>query len=362
MTADPLSVLVRFVEAVRMAGLAVSVDRVAAAAEALAHWGVAAGAPPYWPLRVALCRSRTDVRVFEVVYHEWFGRWADEVQPTTPVPVSAPARAADGEADTDGPSGDADGGAGNANRLASRDFEELTEEELCEVSEWVDLLRPMPLRRTMHRRLARAGTIDPASTIRLMLRNGGELVRFRHRRPALRPRRVLLIVDVSASMSPYSDMLLRFAAATQAANPRTTEIFAVGTEHTRLTRSMVGLRPRDALPAAGRVKTDWSGGTTLGVALSGFLRRWGGTHVVRSAIVIFGSDGFEHSDPTAMVRQVQRLAALAKVLIWVDPDCREDGDRAVDVHIARAQGSAAHVVGCHDYEALRKLAKVITDA
>ncbi|RSM72192.1 hypothetical protein DMB66_06225 [Actinoplanes sp. ATCC 53533] len=363
MTDDPLTVLVRFGAALRAAGLAVSVDRVTAAAEALRHWGVADGAEPYWPLRVALCGSKPDVPVFEAVYRQWFGQLPVDARPADPVLVAAQSRSPTGGTGTDESARDADGGGGgNTSLLASHDFEDMTEEELREVSAWIDLLRPVPLRRSMHRRQARSGAMDPGRTMRLMLRDGGELVRLRYRRPAPRPRRILLLVDISASMSPYSDMLLRFAAATLAGNPRTTEVFAVGTDHTRLTRSMAGLRPRDALLAAGRMRTGWSGGTTLGVALNGFLRRWGGTDVVRSAIVIFGSDGFEHSDPAPMIRQVQRLAALAKVLVWVDPDHREHGDRPVDVHIARAQRSAARVLGCHDYEALRGLAKVITDA
>jgi uncharacterized protein with von Willebrand factor type A (vWA) domain len=74
--------------------------------------------------------------------------------------------------------------------------------------------------------------------------------------------------------------------------------------------------------------------------------------------VIFGSDGMEQADPTVMVRQVERIAALAKTLIWVNPG----GYRSVDVHIARAQDSAAQVMGCHDYDALRRLTKVITHA
>ncbi|MFV2083912.1 vWA domain-containing protein [Micromonospora sp. LOL_021] len=371
MTADPLAPLIRFADALRTAGLAVSVDRVVAAAEALGHWGVAAGVQPYWPLRVALCRDRTDVPVFDVVYHDWFGAPPDGVGRPRPTLVPAQSRPTDGRPGAGAPAPlDADvpsppaagGGAGNTSRLASRDFDDMTEDELREVATWVDLLRAMPTRRTMHRRSTRTGTIDPARTMRLMLRTDGELVRLRHRRPAVRTRRLLLLVDVSASTSPYSDMLLRFAAAALAANPRTTEVFAVGTDHTRLTRSMRGLRPRDALPAAGRVRTGWSGGTTLGDALNGLLQRWGGTDVVRSAIVVFGSDGLEHAEMAPLIRQVQRLAALAKVLIWASPDCHTDGERSKDHRIAQAQESATRVVGCHDYLALRNLAKVVTNA
>lgn len=353
MSADPLESLVEFARELRAAGLAAGVDRVNAAAEALGHWGVAPGVEPYWPLRVAFCTSREDVPRFDAVYRRLFGHAPADTGP--PVAVAMPAQS---RSDSSSGSAEGDGGAGGTGRLVTRDFEEMSEAELREVSAWVDLLRPVPLRRTMHRRAARTGPIDPARTMRLMVRNGGEPAGFRRRRPASRPRRVLLLVDVSASMTPYSDMLLRFACATLLANPRTTEVFAVGTDQIRLTRSMAGRRPQDAVEAAGRLRTDWSGGTRLGAALTAFLRHWAGTTVVRSAIVILASDGIEQSGYAPLIRQVARIAALARTLIWVNPG----GYRSVDVHIARAQDSAARVMGCHDYKALRELAEVITHA
>jgi uncharacterized protein len=356
-----MDLLVAFAEALREAGVAASADRTSVAAEALGHWGVATGADPYWPLRVAFCSSEADLRRFDAVYRIWFRRSPpDDAGRSDPVTVRS--RVGGDEAGTGVPADDAGGGAGDTAQLSTRDFDDLTEEELREVSAWVEMLRPVPLRRAMRHRPARSGRIDPARTMRLMLRNGGEVLRVRHRRRVPRPRRVLLLVDVSASMRPYSDVLLRFAHAALHANPRTTEVFAVGTRPTRLTGPLSARRPEVALPAAGRVRTDWSGGTTLGVALRDFLRRWGGSAAVRSAIVVLASDGFEFREPTLMVAQVARLAGLARVLIWVDPSRRRDGDRPVDDHVARAQAHATAVLGCHNYEALRELAKVITNA
>jgi len=359
MSGDEFGALTGFAEALRGAGITVGVDRIAVAAEALAHWGVAGGADPYWPLRLSFCSGPDDLVGFDAVYRRTFHR----DPPVEAGPVAVPAEAfAFAFAEVPGAEGGEDTGADHTARLSTRDFDELTEAELREVVAWVDLLRPVPLRRTMHHRPARSGAVDPARTMRLMLRNGGELVRVRHRRPASRPRRVLLLVDISASMHPYSDVLLRFAHAALAAGPRTTEVFTVGTRHTHLTRSLRARRPEVAFPAAGRVRADWSEGTTLGVALGGFLRRWGGSSALRSAIVVLGSDGVESGDSTLMIMQVDRLARLARTLIWVDPARRSDGGPPADVHIARAQASAGRVLGCQSYEALRELAKVITHA
>ncbi|MGI5244364.1 VWA domain-containing protein [Dactylosporangium sp. CA-139066] len=360
--------LLGFAAALRAAGVPVDAGRVAAAAEALAHWGVAEGGPePYWPLRIAFCSAEGHLAAFDMVYRRRFGleppdgESLDQVAEarTSVVAVTGPAGAAgDGPGDGDGGSG----GAGDAARLAARDFEEMTDEERREAAEWVRRLRPVPRRRTMRPRPAARGRIDPARTMRLMLRNGGELLRIRRRAGAARPRRLLLLVDVSASMRPYSDMLLRLAHAALHAGPGTTEVFAIGTRYTRLTGPLRARRPEVALAAAGRVKTDWSGGTTLGIALRDFLRGWAGTSAVRSAIVVLGTDGFEFREPERLVAQVARLAGLARTLIWVDPARRGRDYRALDEHVARAQVHAAVLAGCHDFEAIRELAEAITDA
>ena len=360
---DPLSVLVKFAGALREDGLPISVDRVAIAAESLGHWRATGDAESYWPLRVSFCSSEADVWHFDAVYRRWFGGApTDDAAPHGRVTIQARSRAVGGDAASDTATDDADSGAGNAGDLSTRDFDDLTADQLREVSAWTQLLRPMPHRRAMRRRPARSGDIDPARTMRLMLRDDGELLRLRRRRHASRPRQVLLLVDVSASMRPYSDVLLHFGYATLDANPGTAEVFAVGTRFTHLTGPLRARRVDLALRAAGEVQTDWAKGTTLGVALRDFLRRWGGTRVVRSATIVLCSDGLEFQDPALLTAQAGRLAALARAFIWVDPAHRSAYDRPVDDHVARAQAHATTVVGCHSHEAIRELAEAITNA
>src|SRR5690606_10607074 len=105
----------------------------------------------------------------------------------------------------------------------------------------------------------------------------------RYRRRAVRPRRLLLLVDVSGSMRSYSDLFLRFAYAVLAAHPRRTEVVAVGTEWKQLTAQLRARHPDDAMRTVAAVETSWDGGTTLGVALQGLLKRWGGRSSVRSS-------------------------------------------------------------------------------
>jgi uncharacterized protein with von Willebrand factor type A (vWA) domain len=359
---DAVGVLVRFAAALREDGLAVSVDRVAIAAESLGHWCAAGAADQYWPLRVSFCCCEADVRRFDAAYRRWFGAPPDENPGQHSVLVAAAGAGTAGDGPASTPSEDADSGAGNATDLSTRDFDDMSDAQVREVADWVELLRPVPRHRAMHRRAGRSGDIDPSRTMRLLLRNNGELLRLRYRRQASRPRHVLLLVDVSASMRPYGDVLLHFGHAALDANPGTVEVFAVGTRFTHLTGPLRARRLDLALRATGDVRTDWARGTTLGVALRDFLRRWGGTRAVRSAIVVLGSDGFEFDDSALLMAQAGRLAALAHTFIWVDPAHRGAQDRPVDVHVARAQACATTVVGCHSYQAIRELAKVITTA
>lgn len=360
--AEPLGVLIRFAGSLREYGLPVSANRVAIAAESLGHWRTTENSEPYWPLRISFCSSEADLLRFDAAYRRWFGALSAPVATQDgPVEVSARSRET-GNSASGVPGADADRGAGNATDLSTRDFDDMTDEQLREVSAWTELLRPAPRYRAMRRRPARSGEIDPARTMRLMLRDYGELLHLQYRRSATRPRHLLLLVDVSASMRPYSDVLLHFGHAALAANPRTAEVFAGGTRFTQLTGPLRARRIDLALRTAGAVPADWAKGTTLGVALRDFLRRWGGSRAVRSAIVVLGSDGFEFADPALLTAQVTRLAALARTVIWVDPAHRDPSDRPVDGHVARAQAQASTVLGCHSYEALRELARVITNA
>ena len=129
--------------------------------------------------------------------------------------------------------------------------------------------------------------------MRRALRDGGEVTRLLHRRRAPRPRRVVLLIDVSGSMSPYADALLRFAHAAVRARPASTEVFTIGTRLTRVTREMRLRDPDKALAASGSAIPDWSGGTRLGEVLKAFLDRWGQRGTARGAVVVVCSDGWE---------------------------------------------------------------------
>jgi uncharacterized protein with von Willebrand factor type A (vWA) domain len=175
-------------------------------------------------------------------------------------------------------------------------------------------------RRRGHRRMhARRGPwADLRRTLRESARNDGEVMRLRRLRRRARPRKMLLLIDVSGSMKERSEDNLRLAHTLLqvAAN---VEVFTFGTRLTRVTRALRLKRREQALAAAAHLVSDWDGGTRIGDALQAFLAvpRFGG--YARGAVVIILSDGLERGDLSALRDAVARLSRRAWRLSWLTP-------------------------------------------
>ena len=155
-----------------------------------------------------------------------------------------------------------------------------------------------------------AGTAAPSTrsrTLRASLRRMGEPADIEWRRRGNKPRRVVLLVDVSGSMSGYADALLRLAHRITQARAGVVETFTVGTRLTHVTRALRGRDAERALVAAGETVPDWSGGTRLGETLKIFMDRWGQRGLARGAVVVVFSDGWERGDPALLAEQMARL-------------------------------------------------------
>jgi uncharacterized protein with von Willebrand factor type A (vWA) domain len=163
----------------------------------------------------------------------------------------------------------------------------------------------------------RAEVPDLRATTRLSLRQGGELLERRWRAPTRRPRRVVLVLDVSGSMKPYARMLLQYVQASVAARARV-EAFAFGTQLTRLTLELAGRDPDRALRRAAERVSDWSGGTRIGESLA-TLNREHGRRIGRGAFVVILSDGWDRGDPDELAAELARLRRTAHRLVWLNP-------------------------------------------
>ena len=155
----------------------------------------------------------------------------------------------------------------------------------------------------------RRDTHDLRATIRASLRTGGELLERRYREQAMRPRRLVLICDVSGSMAPYSRMLLQYMQASVAARARV-EAFVFGTRLTRVTRELRGRDSDRALARAAAAVNDWSGGTRIGEAIA-TLNREHGRRIGRGSMVILLSDGWDRGEPEELAEEMARLGRTA---------------------------------------------------
>jgi uncharacterized protein with von Willebrand factor type A (vWA) domain len=218
------------------------------------------------------------------------------------------------------------------------------------------------MRPARRRRPSPSGSVHPARTVRRALRDGGEVTRLLHRRPRPRPRRVVLLVDVSGSMTPYADALLRFAHAAVRAHPAATEVFTIGTRLTRVTRELRLRDPDRALAASGAAIPDWSGGTRLGEVLKAFLDRWGQRGTARGAVVVICSDGWERGGTALLAEQMVRLRRLAHAVVWVNPHKGRTGYEPLTGGMQAALPSVDVFVSGHSLAAFEELAGVIARA
>ncbi|HEV2888339.1 MAG TPA: VWA domain-containing protein, partial [Jatrophihabitans sp.] len=247
--------------------------------------------------------------------------------------------------------------------LRHRDVTALSATERQQLQRLFALLAPRASgRRSLRYTAARRGRVDLDRTVRRMLSQGGEPTGLIRQRRRHKPRRLVLLIDVSGSMSPYADWLLRFGHAATRRAPLGTEVFTIGTRLTRVTRELRLRDPDRALAAAGRAVPDWRGGTRLGDSLKAFLDRWGQRGVARGAVVVLCSDGWERGDPAELGNQLARLARLAHAVVWVNPHKGKDGFAPVTGGMVAALPHIDSLVAGHSFAALEELVKVIADA
>jgi uncharacterized protein with von Willebrand factor type A (vWA) domain len=365
---DVEAVAVMMARTLRGLGVAAPPDSTLAYAAALAEVGLRRRSRAYWAGRATLVHRPEDVPAYDRVFAAVFDR-LDDGEPV--------AHATDTETvtlvvDSDEEPPSADGGEAvdgpvlalrwsNREVLRDKDFAACTPDELEEAHRLMADLRVVGARRRSRRlRPSRRtrGALDLRATSRRALRTGGEPLRTVHRAPGERPRRIVLLCDVSGSMEAYARGLVRFAHAAVAGRTQV-EVFTLGTRCTRITRELRSRDPDAALHAAAGAVGDWSGGTRLGAGLRTFNDTWGMRGMARGATVVILSDGWDRGDPAELGEQVERLHRVAHRLIWVNPLKATPGFAPVARGMAAALPHVDELVEGHSLRSLEALAEVI---
>ncbi len=360
--------LLGFARTLSAAGLAVTPDRSQRFAEAAALLGADRATGVYWAGRATLCSQPDDLPVYDRVFSLWFAGRLPTMRPrpaTSPPPrTAASLDSAPGQGQPDTDHDPVRARASGTEVLRHRDIAELSAAEKARMERLFAGLEPrLPRRATSRRRPAPHGQVDARALLRDQLRRGGELGPPRWRRRSDRPRRVVMLLDVSGSMAPYADALLRLSHLMVRAGVRTggrVEVFSMGTRLTRLTPVLRRVRSApEAVAAAGRVVPDWSGGTRLGEVLAAFVRRWGRRGVARGAVVVICSDGWERGDTALLAEQAAQLARLSHRLVWVNPHSGKRGYEPVQSGIVAALPHLDDFVAGHSLAAFSELLDVV---
>ena len=385
--------IAHFARALRRAGLPIGPGRVIEAVRAIAAVGFTERMDFYWALHAVLVSRPEERAVFDQVFRLY---WRDpqflEQMMSFLIPQvrgvqedrladAAEKRAAeallDGKApqppEFPAPKGDdqqididASTTQSGEERLKTLDFEQMSVAEMAEAKRMLARLslpvKPLKTRRMAAASLGRA--IDPRATMRDALRHGGEVMTLHHRAPRERWPNLIVLCDISGSMSQYSRMVLHFVHAV--ANKRgqgwaRVHAFTFGTRLTNITRH---LRNRDvdhALKLAGAEAQDWSGGTRIGTSLASFNRDWSRRVLGQGAVVLLITDGLDRDDSGALGAAMERLHLSCRRLIWLNPLLRWQG------FAPRASGIRAmlpHVDSFragHSIASLQALGDVISD-
>jgi uncharacterized protein with von Willebrand factor type A (vWA) domain len=208
-------------------------------------------------------------------------------------------------------------------RLRQMDFEQMSNEEIARAKQMLARLQ-LPMRPLRSRRLIASpsrGTVDARRSLRQSLRYGGELQQLARATPRERWPDLVVLCDISGSMSQYSRMVLHFlhAVANQkGAGWARVHGFTFGTRLTNITRYLARRDVDAALAAAGAQAQDWEGGTRIGACLRQFNRDWSRRVLGQGAIVLLITDGLERADPALLGTEHQRLQRSARQLIWLN--------------------------------------------
>ncbi len=246
-------------------------------------------------------------------------------------------------------------------RLFKADFETMSADEWTEAQQVVATLA-FEIERIVTRRTQRAsrGRLDWRRTMQASARNGTMAPRFRQ--PREKPVPLVMIADISGSMSRYSRMLLHFAHALSTEGRKGSQrvsTFVFGTRLTPITRALASRDPDEAIAAVVKAVDDWSGGTRITACLADFNAHWSRRVLAQNATVLLVTDGLEHGDTARLAFETERLAKSCRRLVWLNPLLRY---AAFEPKAAGVKAMLPHVdrfVPAHNLDSIAALGRIL---
>lgn len=370
-----------FARTLRTAGLPIGTSQVIEALLAVVRTGIERREDVYWALRAVLIKQPAHVHIFNQAFHLYFRnprlleRLMALLLPNaigeTSIEKSARASRRLLEAvsqvrdsDPEGAEIELDQSRSWSDReiLGEKDFEQMSLEEQREAKELLlnslEPLRQRPTRR--FRADARGHRYDLRRSLRLMLRGSGHIIPLARKRRITRSPDLILICDISGSMSSYSRMFLHFAHALTH-QEACVHSFVFGT---RLTNISHRLQHRDvdlSLQEIAHDVKDWDGGTRIAECLRVFNQRWTRRVLARDSVVILLSDGLERDSELDLEFQMMRLHRSCRNLIWMNPMLRYEQFEPIAAGIRKMLPHVDMFVPAHNINSLTSMWHALAD-
>jgi uncharacterized protein with von Willebrand factor type A (vWA) domain len=375
--------VMHFARALRAAGLPVGPGRVLEALRALEAVGVGSREDLYWTLHAVFVNRRDQRELFDQAFHIFWRnpklleRMMQLVLPTleTDNAASGPemsrrlseALAPERKPGQGAPREEAEElevdmvlTFSDRELLRSKDFEQMSAEEVERARRAIAAMN-LPFLKVRMRRFApdaHGPKVDLRRTLRQSLRGGGAVIDLARKRPLDRPPPLVVLCDISGSMSRYSRMFLHFLHALTTDRERV-HSFLFGTRLTNITRQ---LRNKDVDVALGKVGAsvqDWEGGTRIGTCLHAFNRHWSRRVLGQGAIVLLITDGLDREAGRGLELEMERLHKSCRRLIWLNPLLRWDGYAPIAAGARAIRPHVDEIRAIHNLESLEELAHVL---
>ncbi|GAC1520799.1 MAG: VWA domain-containing protein [Ktedonobacteraceae bacterium] len=244
--------------------------------------------------------------------------------------------------------------------LRKKDFESFTWDEVQEAKRLVAEMRwHLGMRPTRRKTPSRRGSYpDMRRIVRRNLKYGAELLELTWRKTKHKPRPLVIICDISGSMSLYSRLLLHFIH-TISNGLLNVEAFVFGTRLTRITRQLKKRDVDDAVRDVSKNVQDWSGGTRIGDALHFFNQKWSKRVLGRGAVVLVISDGWDRGDASVLEVEMDRLQHSCHRLIWLNPLLGSPDYRPLTIGMKTALPYIDNFLPAHNLDSLIHLGNLL---
>jgi uncharacterized protein with von Willebrand factor type A (vWA) domain len=244
--------------------------------------------------------------------------------------------------------------------LRKKDFENYSWDEMQEAKRLMAAMRwNLGMRPTRRKTPARKGSYpDMRRLVRRNLKYGAEMIELTWREIKRKPRPLVIICDISGSMSLYSRLLLHFIH-TVSNGLMNVEAFVFGTRLTRITRQLKRRDVDDAVRDVSKAVQDWSGGTRIGDAIHEFNQRWSRRVLGHGAVVLVISDGWDRGEAGTLQAEMDRLQHSCHRLIWLNPLLGSPDYRPLTIGMKTALPFIDNFLPAHNLDSLISLGNIL---